>query len=152
MTLNVLVVGSVSADRTLFTAELLRDRTGRRGWGDRLLLTPAGLGSGAGAATQELGLTLTDLGLEVEAPTSCPSLNETPELVGRAGLIVAETAADADELLNWDGSAGKNVLALEDLLGERAVDLGDPQADLTDLGGLIDAVFDELLRQMTTLA
>jgi hypothetical protein len=150
MTLNVLVVGSVSADRTLFTTELLKDRIGRRGWGDRLLLSPAGLGSGAGTATAELALTFADLCVEIEVPKSCPSLDDRPELLGRAGLILAETSALADQLLNWDGSAGKNVLALEDFLGEKAVDLSDPQADLTDHAALIDGAFDELLRRMTT--
>jgi len=92
----VAVVGTQSPQRSLTLESMLRSCIEEHGWGQRLSVVGAGLGPGAGDA----------------GGRTCTDLEENPELLESADLILVGDPEQADYLLEWPQAEGKNIMAI----------------------------------------
>jgi hypothetical protein len=135
---SVAVVGTRTASRSVAIATLLQDCIARHGWAERLIVSVAGWGAGAGDADEtDLGMLAHD-GYEPIA-LKCIDVGSDQGVLADADYFVVASEEDACVFLEWPQAEGKYILALTDYLDEgawaiRAVDSGfrDFMDEVTD--------------------
>jgi hypothetical protein len=94
-------------------ATLLKDCIDRHGWSERLHVTVAGLGPGAGHPDSiEMGMMARD-GFKPIAG-ACADVRKDQSVLAAADCLVVASAEDAQMFLEWPQAEGKHVLAFTD--------------------------------------
>lgn len=126
---NVAIVTSQSPVRGLIIEKLLSESIAAHGWGERLSVTAAGVEAGAGdvGELQAANLSLGGFELDME---QCPAVEEDPELLEEADILVCASADEADTVMQWPEATGKKILALTDFLGESGWAFDDASAEI----------------------
>jgi protein-tyrosine-phosphatase len=126
---SIAVVGAHHPVRNLALAHLLSQCIAEHGWSERLVVAAAGVADGAGRAGMADLAALARSGLEL-GRASCPDLASDPTVVEEADLLVVGSDAEADIVIQWPESEGKEVFALTDFIEEEPSAMDDPTADL----------------------
>jgi hypothetical protein len=146
---SVAVVGTRSASRSVAIATLLKDCIDRHGWTDRLVVSVAGLGSGAGAAdTIDMGMLARD-GYEPIADW-CADVGADQALLALADCFVVASEDDATLFLEWPEAEGKHILALTDYLDEAAWAIRAWDSGFRDFMDEVNEVIPSLLRELVS--
>jgi protein-tyrosine-phosphatase len=144
---HVAVVGAFSPDRVLVLASMLAEEVARHGWSERLEVTPAGVGAGAGDADDAVVARLAAAGIEL-GETSCPDVELDASLLDDADCFLVASGGEADELLQWREAEGKEVMAVADCLDENAEAIEDPFADLEAFVAEVREALPDVLRML----
>jgi len=116
---SIAVVGTRTASRSVAIATLLQDCIARHGWTERLSVSVAGWGAGAGDAdATDIGMLAHD-GYEPIA-LWCSDVVADHAVLADADCFVVASEEDAYVFLEWPEAEGKHILALTDYLDEAA--------------------------------
>ncbi len=144
---SVALVGSYGPAHTLTLYSLLKDCIDSAGWSERLIVTPMGLGDGAGRLSAPDIEAMTQAGLRV-AIESCADVESEPAELGRADVIVTDTDDTADYMIQIGAATGKPVLCLADLVDPSAARVLEHEAGVAEL---VESIQPEILDVVRTL-
>jgi protein-tyrosine-phosphatase len=126
---SIAVVGAHHPARNLALAHLLSQCIAEHGWGERLMVNSGGVADGVGRAGMAELAALSRAGFDL-GHSSCPDLASDPTLLEEADLLVVGSDAEAQIVIQWPESEGKEVFALTDFLEDESSAMDDPGADL----------------------
>ena len=146
----IAVVGTRTASRSVAIATLLQDCIARHGWAERLGVSVAGWGAGAGDVdATDIGMLAHD-GYEPIA-LWCSDVADDQAVLAEADCLVVASEEDACVFLEWPQAEGKHILALTDYLDEGAWAIRAFDSGFRDFMDEVTDVVPSVVRELVAL-